>query len=787
MDIDKRAPPSPSATSRTAASGGASRREGVARTERPAWFERAAGWLAAGTLLVALWPLLVGNAGPVGDARLFHLPYQMLVGDFARAGELLLWNPWTNGGSPDGVEPQIGAFSPLAVGSGLLAGGSSWSFVLFWLGTWCLSALGMVRLVRHLGAPAWAQYGIALAWCANGAFVGHAGHTCFVHAFAFLPWSVWCLDRALSSASVAARLRLAASAGAWWGLSALAGYPGLVVVCALVLVGWALVRMLPAALGEEPRASLRAVALALGVWLVTGLVVLAPSYVGFFAEGSGFSGRTDTLTREIATGWGAEDPAEANPLEPLALFTLANSVIAPAAARVPETDPFPVTDATSVGVNAGLAAWVLTFIALFGAARSRRNTALFALGLLSLGLALGHTLPLRAWAYDLLPPLRYFRHSAFFRVGLLFVVAVLAARGASRVDARGAARAALAVGLVAGLATATALAVLPQLTSRTPLALFAVPPVAILALAYSARLGERAMRRTLAVVTAGGAVFALLVGRPLMMEDTARRDRLDERRHAELDDNAGFERVPFAFTIPEARTDQLLAGETEALAPYFDKPVRTLFDSANLPEKSNVLAGYTALNSARHHQFAAFPVLMDQALGRERVFFAAEALHLPDDDATFATFAESTAAGTVPLVVHTADEPWTEVGDDATARIAAARLERVPFDLVRFEPTSLELELARPAPQDGWILVTERWARGWSATVRTPGGVDQPTPVERAGFLWRAVRVPEGATSVRFRYAPFGWPWLLIVSWGTLLALLVGSLRAKRGSRTAHV
>ncbi|MEZ5980116.1 MAG: hypothetical protein R3F34_18150 [Planctomycetota bacterium] len=171
--------------------------------------------LAALALLLLEWPLVVGAASPVGDAANFQLPYEMLVGDFARAGEFLLWNPWTNGGSPDGAEPQVGAFSPIATLAGLVGGGSTTSFVLLWFATWCLSAFGFARLATHLGAPPWASFGVALAWATNGAFTGHAGHTCFVHAFAFLPWSILFLDRAFDAAG-RERVRLAACAGAWW-------------------------------------------------------------------------------------------------------------------------------------------------------------------------------------------------------------------------------------------------------------------------------------------------------------------------------------------------------------------------------------------------------------------------------------------------------------------------------------------------------------------------------------------------------------------------------------------
>jgi hypothetical protein len=332
------------------------------------------------------------------------------------------------------------------------------------------------------------------------------------------------------------------------------------------------------------------------------------------------------------------------------------------------------------------------------------------------------------------------------------------------------------------------LVVLPELTASTPVLLFAVPPFATLAVAFAAGANRRRATGALTLLTAGGAAFALLVGRPLVMEDAQRRDALDAH-HVGLVDavdddvaQTGFERDPFAFTIAPERTAALLAGDTAALAEDFANPVGTLFDSANLPGKENVLAGYTALNNRRHHQLAAFPALLDQALGRERVFFAAAALHLPDDDATFEAFTAAAAGGDVPLVVHDADAPPTELGADAAELVATARLDRVPFAVEQFEPRVLELELLRPPATDGWILVTERWAAGWSATVTGPDGDAAPAAVHRAGFLWRAVEVPAGARTVRFTYRPFGWPGLLILSWGVLVGLLAWSLVARARS-----
>lgn len=145
---------------------------GCATLPQVNWTSRWTGsWRIAGAVIALVitgsWlPLFLGRVSPSWDAFDFYGPYTMLVGDFARHGRFLLWNPFINGGSPDYLEPQTGAFSPLVVLIGAVAGGSRHGFELYWLLVWLLGPLGVLTLGRHLGAPAWgglvAALGVAL-------------------------------------------------------------------------------------------------------------------------------------------------------------------------------------------------------------------------------------------------------------------------------------------------------------------------------------------------------------------------------------------------------------------------------------------------------------------------------------------------------------------------------------------------------------------------------------------------------------------------------------------------
>jgi len=84
-----------------------------------------------------------------------------------------------------------------------------------------------------------------------------------------------------------------------------------------------------------------------------------------------------------------------------------------------------------------------------------------------------------------------------------------------------------------------------------------------------------------------------------------------------------------------------------------------------------------------------------------------------------------------------------------------------------------ELVLEVDAPTDGWLVLTDRWARSWRASV--DGG---PAQVWGASFLWRALHVQAGRHEVRLVVRPLGYPALLLASWSPLVAVAIGSALA---------
>jgi hypothetical protein len=711
--------------------------------------------LAALLLLLLQWRLLLGLSGPTGDAATFHLPYQMLVGDFARNGELLQWNPWTNGGSPDGAEPQVGAFSPIALACGWIGGGTPWSFLLLWLSSWALAAAGMSALARHLAAPYWAQVGVGLVWATSGIFTGHAGHTCFMHAFALLPWSVRALDRALVGINGRRALH-SAVAGAWWGVSALAGYPGCVAVTGLVLGAWALVRCLrDHEVGDRGRVRLPVAIAQLAILVAVAVLVLSPTYIAFFVEGGGFTGRTAPLSREIASGWNTPDPTVSNALEPNCLWSLFHpGIVARACNDAPGL--LTMTDPSSASLDAGIAVWVMVILALQSGSRSAWRVGLAAVALAFLGAALGSTLPIRAWLYDLVPPTRYFRHAAVFRGGFLFFVIALGALGSVGIRSPSFGKVAALVTCCWGGAAIAAHAVLglsPRVADAT---WWCGTQACGIGLVIASRSGwDHACLRWLLAFGASGIVSSLWMHAPVVESGPERLESFAQQHRGDIElGEAGFDRELAPNILSAQQREAVHSGRWDLLPATANGDKPSYFDNSNLPGKHAVLYGYAALSSGEHLAWAGASELLRVALGRERVFFAVASVNAQKSIPLFEEVTARAKAGELPLVIH---DPRALVTTDMGV-VPRARLRSLDFKVEQYEPSALRIRIA-PQSQDGYVMVTERWANGWQAWID-----GQPTDVLQALFLWRSVRVPAGATIIQFRYRLAGYPWLQILS-----------------------
>jgi hypothetical protein len=776
------------------------------QTDRLQW--TVAVLLLATVLLAANRRLVSGADCPTWDADQFFAPFQMLVADHARAGTFLLWNPWLNGGSPDYAEPQVGSFSPVAVILGFLTGGTEAGFRVYWLTIWAWGGVGVILLGRHLGAPAWGACAIALGFTFSGFWTGHAEHTSTLYAIAWLPSIVWRLDVALATH----RLKPAVEAGALWGLSALGGYPAWVLLNACFAMLWAVGRWCCPERSQS-RAALKHVATMLAAMALVGLVILLPPYVAFMVEGSSYSDRAGALTREVAV--------ESNALHPGSLTTFASPYLS--ILKV-EGNPtlWEYTDVSTSSVYLGVIVPVVALVALFGGRGDRWRLWLTFIVLLFIGCALAKSLPLRGWLYDFVPPTRYFRHAGFFRAYAMFgavVLALLGARDMASTKTSAAPRISLAVAVLACLTSAAAFvayyAVFRSVVnhgSKFALANWHIwsmwPGVAAILLMGSFICRSPRTTAGSSFIVVRYPFFIFFVPASLMalgITDALLTANLSTRTISEGGNcRASWTRVS---SNHRASLDLMPSG----LQREFSTPDWATYpgniDNKNLPLKIATLANYAPFGDRFHFDLIQRPTLVSMAIGNNRTWFSRTAAIVHPTDASYAAFVGRTEQlGQPVLVVHRRD--WLlsrtrpavgqeihvldgrgasgtgvntgtpgETGPNDNGDVAAIRAlpaaERANTTLRAYSPSELKLEVF--CPSVGWVLVTDRWARGWRATVN-----GKPTEVWGGNFIFRALPVQQGRNEIRFEYHPVGYPALVVLSWMTIAVVIFWTVWPKR-------
>ncbi len=761
-------------------------------------------WLLAALLLAVVFlicnlQIVDGSGAPIWDAEELFAPAFTLIADHARAGRIVLWNPWVSGGAPEYAEPEFGGTSPIAILVGAIAGGTESGFRAYWLLIWFLGPLGLLVLARHLRAPPWAGFAVSLGFAFCGFYTGQAEHTSWLYSISFLPWILWRLDVALEARA----LRPALEAGGLWGLSAVGGYPGLTILSGGFLFLWMLGRCwfapaghpvspaLSSAGGPRPRLSFGLVAVALV--LCAGLPILAPSYLAFFSEGgTGYSDRGIANTAVRGIGVRPRDKAIGEGvLQAGALSTFASPYLTTLKFGDDNSKLWPRTDISLTNIYLGASISILGLLAIINQPRSLWRWWLLALGSFFLACALGNQLPVRGWLYDYVPPTRYFRNPAMFRIYAMFCFALLALLAGKDLrvaiqdaGARSWRRFLFAAAIVAAGAMTSYYAVIHAVHTRnienrlsvanTALACVWLGSVGLAALLVFRPGSRKRLPVLLGILAIFDAGLTIHLASPTVYSTTQNRQvwtRVDQSHSSNLDLSAnGLKR--------DARPPAWIVGTCPPWWSVCTDPASNGISNhnENVPMKVATLFNYATLTNRFHMDFERHPVLVDMATGAERIWFSTGVAIVSPTDPFYAAFVQrSEALGAPVLVVHPRLEmartreraratAADRAGVDAISKLPAA--QRVATRIIRYTPNTLDLEVS--CPQAGWLLVTDRWSQGWRAEVN-----GQPTEMFGGDFIFRAVRVPAGENRIQFDYRPAGWPILLLISWGTLALIFV--------------
>lgn len=721
--------------------------------------------------------LVLGRAVGRWDVDGQYMQYYVLVCDFFRAGRLLYWDPWTNGGIPLMGDPQVGAFSPVTLVLGWVLGGSPSSFVKYWLFMWWLGGMGMLLMARHLKAPPWGAFLVSVSFLFCGVYTGHAEHTSIVISFSALPWVVWRLDKSLKTRNLLPALQ----AGAIWGASALCGYPALTLITGCFCALWGLGRLVmpdeprtggvPGGIpSQEMRGKQRKVGFliaALTVMAVVGVLVLLPTYFSFLVEGAGHHTRVGVVEKEEAV-W-------ANALHPGAVATFSSNFLSILQMNNPDS-LWPYTDVSMSSIYGGAFMTLLAVFALAAAPRNRWRWWLAFMGIMALACAMGKALPLRSWLYDWFYPMRFFRHAALFRAYYLFALSVLALYGiriladAIRQGDGAPWKRLFHVALVlTPLAIVTYIAIWMPLPNRygtedvsAVLHLLFVWGGAVGLIQVCRRYGDAPCRWAAVIL-----LSVLVSVDAFVCADLAKRTILD---HRFLERWKDLDRM-------HSRSIDLTANGLRREESAFNRhsPKKQL-NNDQMITKVPVFNAYATEINDFHLAMAANPRLRSLATGTNRIWFSPVAMEVPPVRKVFEAWEGLASQDLPPLVIH--DRQALMKGQPGLTRedgswVDTMRMlppvKSVSIENLQYGPD--EMAFLVECPEDGWLLVTDRWAKNWSVEVNS-----REETVYGADFIFRAVKVSKGPNAIRFTYRPLGLPWLVYLSWGTLASACIASL-----------
>ena len=638
------------------------------------------------------------------------------------------------------------------------------------------SGMGHVFQGQALKGALWA---LGFLFC--GFYTGNAEHTSFIVSFSFLPWIIWRLDVALSEHN----LWPAIEAGSLWGLSALSGYPAFTVITGMYAAMWVLGRAITRRSAGRLSANSNSIepgwlftAAGTAAFAIAGALVMSPIYFSFFYEGPGFIDRVNPVSREIAI--------TANSLHPGAVATFASPYLI-----LLKLSDFKAiwsyTDVSSCSIYLG---GVITVLAIFGLVMRPRSGWRWWLGLiaaLALASAMGTALPLRGWLNDLIYPMRFLRHASVFRAYYLFTLCVLAL-SATRYLSEGAIQnknrwrllaSALVLTLLAVLAIVLVHRLMPIEMQRISMFEYLHLLVIWGGICLLAFIGARWPLRVHRYIPIAFVVLALTdvaantaASAPLRMATDVGfmeyQRTLDRNHRTELNLQNGLKREMSSMT-----------------------PSGQYLNNDNLFTKTPVFRNYASRANGFYSAITDNQSLTAMATGDERIWFSTTAGRARPTVECLAAFEQRTKElGGPPLLIQSGEEvvsqasadqsssdrtPWTELMSGLTAG------QRIHAEVIKYDPETLIADVDAPAA--GWLVVTDRWARSWKATVN-----EKATPVYCGDFIFRAVPVSAGHNRIAFRYGPRAMPGLVLISWAFMMLTLAGSYvfrrRAKRAART---
>lgn len=436
-------------------------------------------------------------------------------------------------------------------------------------------------------------------------------------------------------------------------------------------------------------------------------------------------------------------------------------------------------------------------MALMGIRRRGQGAFWFGVGLLALVIALGT--PLTKWLYFYLPGFSATGSPARILSLGVFCMAILMAHGVH--DMSGWRRALLAWGVLLGVALWLAELTLPQGVSREPL----WASVQAMGMAYLVAFGALLAMGVFAVALLGGSaserrsrlamvaktVLVLMVVLSTLIESIG----LASRARAPL--SAVF---PPLYTLPSVGVGERIAVINTRWSLYEPPPARMPPNTPAAYRLSDV-GGYDSLIPRHYKRFldllngqdSAPPengnmlfvkrVVPELASLRVRAVLTPDGWTefapvparlqsvewLPDEEAVWARLQENPFPKAIPVFGDDARRALQEYG-------TGTFVEGVALEWLEYRATRVAMRVVNPAQQTAWLLITDTWYPGWSATVN-----GKSVPLLQANGAFRAMPIPPGESRVEMRFLPRSFQIGAFLSLTSLALLQVLSRIRRRG------
>ena len=734
------------------------------------------------------WPWLSGRVTIPWDAKAHFQPQIQFLAQSLASGQSPAWAPYVFSGYPQIADPQAMIFSPPFLALALIDGSPSlWAVDATVLAFVALGGLALMLWFRDRGWH-WAGGLIAaLAFCYGASMAWRIQHIGQVLSLAYLPIALLCLDRALERGSVVYGI----GAGVV-GAAILLGRDQVALLSIYLLAAYGLWRIFGA---DRPGVALRRSLLPIGAGAACALLLIAVPLL-----------LTAMLAQDSNRSSIDYDGAARGSLHPALLLTLVMPDVFGASGRMedywgppsfawPDTGLFIAQNmgelyigaiplrAAGGGCGAGAAV---------GAGRSGSSPCAAAFMLLY---ALGWYTPVFRVLYTLLPGVSLYRRpaDATFLVGGLG--AILAGYAAHRLLQTSwqtglasvrmpALAAAIMLGAGALLSIVLGLWIGRAQGLATPLTMAALCFAgAVLAIGWATAKIRPSPQLAAAILAAATAADLAANNGPSsstaqppamyeVLEPDSRNATIAILKSSVVADDTRRDRIELAglgFHWPNAslthRLENTLGYNPVRLALY--SQATGAEDHVGLPDQRQFSPLFPSYRSTLANllglRFIATGVPIEQIdaklePGELPLLARTSDGYIYENVDAFPRVLFATEARGADFTRMLADGVWPQADLRTTVLLerppAAGTSPRRPGRVRIVSYGNTEVTLEADSPDGGWVVLNDLWHPWWFAEVD-----GKPAEMLRANVLFRAVAVPPGRHTVRFRFRPIAGAW----------------------------